>query len=46
MVWKYILYLKLSSPAPVTIFYPHGDPDRYKTLYVWPVSVATFYKEL
>ena len=38
--------LSLSSPAPVTIFYPQGDPDRYKTLYVCPVRVATFYNEL
>ena len=32
----------VSSPAPVTIFCPSGLIERYSTLYVWPVSVATF----
>jgi hypothetical protein len=35
--------LRVSSPAPVTIFWPHGLIERYKTLYEWPVKVATFY---
>lgn len=33
---------RVSSPAPVTIFYPHGLIDKYKTLNEWPVNVATF----
>ena len=34
---------RVSSPAPVTIFYPHGLIERYKTRKEWPVNVATFY---
>ena len=34
--------LKVSSPAPVTMLCPSGDIDRYRTLYVCPVNVATF----
>lgn len=37
--------LKVSSPAPVTIYYPHGDIAKYNTLYVCPVNVAYFCKE-
>lgn len=37
--------LKVSSPAPVTIVYPSGDIDKYKTLYVCPVKSAIFSKE-
>lgn len=32
---------RVSSPAPVTIVDPSGDMAKYRTLYVWPVSVAT-----
>lgn len=32
----------VSSPAPVTMLWPSGLIDRYRTRYVWPVSVATF----
>ena len=34
--------LSVSSPAPVTMFDPHGDMLKYKTLYVCPVKVAIF----
>ena len=35
--------LRVSSPAPVTMFEPHGLMPRYRTRYEWPVSVVTFY---
>ena len=35
--------LRVSSPAPVTMFYPHGLIAKYRTLYVWPVKVITFF---
>jgi hypothetical protein len=35
--------LRVSSPAPVTIFYPHGLIARYSTLYECPVRVITFF---
>lgn len=31
--------LKVSSPAPVTIFSPHGLMLKYSTRRLWPVSV-------
>lgn len=34
--------LIVSSPAPVTIVYPSGLIDKYKTLKVCPVKVAIF----
>ena len=34
--------LRVSSPAPVTMLWPHGLIDRYSTRYEWPVSVWTF----
>ena len=34
--------LNVSSPAPVTIVWPHGDIARYNTRILWPVNVATF----
>ncbi len=34
--------LRVSSPAPVTMFYPSGLMLKYRTLYVCPVKVATF----
>jgi hypothetical protein len=34
--------LSVSSPAPVTIVLPSGETARYRTRYVWPVSVASF----
>jgi hypothetical protein len=37
--------LRVSSPAPVTIEAPSGLIARYKTLNVWPVSVAIFSME-
>ena len=33
---------RVSSPAPVTTFWPSGLMDKYNTLYVCPVRVATF----
>jgi len=35
--------LSVSSPAPVTRVYPSGLHDRYNTLNVWPVKVASFF---
>ena len=34
---------RVSSPAPVTMLEPQGLMPRYKTLYVCPDRVATFY---
>lgn len=36
---------RVSSPAPVTMFSPSGLIAKYKTLKLWPVSVATFFIE-
>jgi hypothetical protein len=34
---------RVSSPEPVTIFYPSGDIAKYNTLYVCPCKVAIFF---
>lgn len=34
---------KVSSPAPVTIVEPSGLVARYRTRWVWPFKVATFF---
>ena len=35
--------LSVSSPAPVTSVCPSGLHDKYRTLKVWPVKVASFF---
>lgn len=36
---------RVSSPAPVTKVCPSGLQERYRTLKVWPVRVASFFIE-